>query len=64
MNIKIKIENLSKTFKVNKKPLEVLNNINIEVYENQFVSLIGPAAAAKAQFFVFWPDLKRTFQET
>jgi len=37
MNIKIKIENLSKTFKVNKKPLEVLNNINIEVYENQFV---------------------------
>ncbi|HOP93210.1 MAG TPA: ABC transporter ATP-binding protein [Acetivibrio thermocellus] len=61
MNIKIKIENLSKTFKVNKKPLEVLNNINIEVYENQFVSLIGPSGCGKSTIFRILAGLEKDF---
>jgi len=49
---------------VNKKPLEVLNNINIEVYETQFVSLIGPSGCGKSTIFRILAGLERTFQET
>lgn len=61
MSIKIKIENLSKTFKVSKKTLEVLDNINIEVHENQFVSLIGPSGCGKSTVLRILAGLEKDF---
>ncbi|HHV28351.1 MAG TPA: ABC transporter ATP-binding protein [Clostridium sp.] len=61
MRTKIKIENLSKTFKAKKKSLEVLKNINIELYENQFVSLIGPSGCGKSTILRILAGLEKDF---
>ncbi|RXE59278.1 ABC transporter ATP-binding protein [Acetivibrio mesophilus] len=61
MRTKIKIENLSKTFKAKKKSLEVLKNLNIELYENQFVSLIGPSGCGKSTILRILAGLEKDF---
>lgn len=32
----------------------ILKGINLDIYENEFVTLLGPAAAAKPRCCVFW----------
>ncbi len=46
--MKIKIENLSKSFTVNGSKVKVLDNINFEVNENEFVTFIGPSGCGKS----------------
>lgn len=61
MKIKVKIENLGKTFVGKKSSLEVLNNINIELYENQFVSMIGPSGCGKSTVLRILAGLEKDF---
>ena len=36
----------------------VLDDLNLYIRENEFLTLLGPRAAAKQRRFVFWADLK------
>lgn len=40
----IKLENIYKSF----KPVEVLKGINLEIKENEFISIVGPSGAGKS----------------
>jgi len=45
-NIKIRIRNLSKTFYTS-PPVKALENINLDVCENEFLSIVGPSGCGK-----------------
>jgi len=42
--MRIKLESIYKTF----KPVEVLKDINLEILDNEFVSIVGPSGAGKS----------------
>lgn len=42
--MRIKLESVYKTF----KPVEVLKDINLEILDNEFVSIVGPSGAGKS----------------
>jgi ABC-type lipoprotein export system ATPase subunit len=44
----IKIEKLNKTYKKQFKYIEVLKNINLEIYSGQKIALIGPSGSGKS----------------
>lgn len=44
----ILIENVSKTYVGGEGPVEVLNNINLEIEEGQFLALLGPSGSGKS----------------
>lgn len=43
----LKISNLSKDYYVDNKPIRVLEKINVEFRENEFVSILGPSGSGK-----------------
>ena len=46
-NKKISINNVSKSY----NDTEVLDNINMKVYEGEFVSILGPSGCGKSTIF-------------
>ena len=42
--MRIKLESIYKTF----KPVEVLKDVNLEILDNEFVSIVGPSGAGKS----------------
>jgi len=44
---KLKIERVSKNFRVNGTLLPVLNSLSLEVYENEFLTIVGPSGCGK-----------------
>lgn len=44
----VKVESVSKTFPVKGAMLEALRDINLELYEDEFVSIIGPSGCGKS----------------
>lgn len=49
--IKIKAEKLGKVYLTEKgDPLPVLKDLDVEIYENEFVSIIGPSGCGKTTF--------------
>ena len=47
MNI-IEVKNLNKSFKVGKESVHVLKNINFNVQEGEFISIMGPSGGGKS----------------
>lgn len=45
--MKLKVENINKTFINNKVPTKILEDINLEVNEGEFVCLLGPSGCGK-----------------
>ncbi|MGJ8637771.1 MAG: ABC transporter ATP-binding protein [Opitutaceae bacterium] len=46
--VKLKIENLSKTFHTSKGSVNVLNSLDLNIYRREFVSVIGPSGCGKS----------------
>jgi len=44
----LKVKNLCKTYVVNKRQNHVLKNINMEIKEGEFVSIMGPSGSGKS----------------
>lgn len=44
----IEVNNLNKTFKVGKESVQVLKNINFNVQEGEFISIMGPSGGGKS----------------
>ena len=44
----IKLENITKTFKMGEETIKALDNINFEVEQGEFVSIIGPSGSRKS----------------
>lgn len=44
----IRVEHLNKQFQVNKKSLEVLHDINLEVKEGEFITIVGHSGCGKS----------------
>lgn len=57
--MKIKIDNVSKSFRNNKKINEVLKNISFEVNEGEFVSLLGPSGCGKTTLLTIISGFKK-----
>ncbi|ENN95810.1 ABC transporter releated protein [Methanocaldococcus villosus KIN24-T80] len=45
--IKLKIEGLTKVFDVDGKKITALDDINLEVYKNEFLTVVGPSGCGK-----------------
>ncbi len=48
MSVVLTVENLCKTYIVNKQQNNVLRNINFSLYEGEFVSIMGPSGSGKS----------------
>lgn len=44
----IKVEHLNKQFLVDKKPIEVLRNINLEIHKGEFITIVGHSGCGKS----------------
>ena len=58
---KIQVKSLNKSFKNNGKTAVVLEDINISVKENEFISLLGPSGCGKSIYLQSWPVSKSRF---
>jgi len=61
MSKKIEIKHLNKAFVRNKETLEVLKDIDLDLCENQFVSLIGPSGCGKSTIFRILTGLESNY---
>lgn len=62
MNKRVLLKNVSKTyFMDNGEKLETLNNINIELNDSEFVSIIGPSGCGKSTIFRLITGLEGSF---
>ncbi|MEM7791526.1 MAG: ABC transporter ATP-binding protein, partial [Verrucomicrobiota bacterium] len=46
--IKLRLEDLSKTFQTSKGSVNVLRSINLDIYRREFISIIGPSGCGKS----------------
>ncbi len=50
MAVKIKAENIWKTFQSSNGPIDAIKNFNLEVEDGKFVSIVGPSGCGKSTF--------------
>ena len=48
---KVKVENLTKWFRVDGRPVQVLDHVTLGAREGEFVSLVGPSGSGKTTIF-------------
>lgn len=46
----IKVENLSKIYKENKKEVRALDDVNVEMNQGEIISILGPSGSGKSTF--------------
>lgn len=56
--IKIEVKNLCKTFENSKEKVEVLNNVSFNVYENEFLVILGPGQCGKTVLLNIMADME------
>lgn len=49
-SVKLSINNLSKTYQVKEEEISILSDINLEVYEGEFVAIVGGSGCGKSTF--------------
>lgn len=47
----IKLENVSKVYGSASNPVHALRDINVELFENEYISIMGPSGSGKSTFF-------------
>jgi ABC-type sugar transport system ATPase subunit len=45
--VKVRLENITKSFVSRKEVFEAVHNVTIDVYENEFLVLLGPGQCGK-----------------
>ncbi|MCS7164803.1 MAG: ABC transporter ATP-binding protein [Candidatus Calescibacterium sp.] len=59
MNTKIKLKNVSKFYKNGDEKILVLNNINLDIFEGDFIVLMGPSGAGKTTLLFIISGLEK-----
>lgn len=44
----IKLQNVTRTFELNKHKIEVLKGINLEIKDDEFIAIMGPSGSGKS----------------
>lgn len=57
--VKIAVKSLSKTFETKKGTLEVLNDVSFDVYENEFLVILGPGQCGKTVMLNIMADIEQ-----
>ncbi len=57
----LKIDHLSKTFHIAGRPIDVLENINLQVQPGEFISIIGPSGCGKSTLLRLIVGLEQGF---
>ena len=47
-NVKVKIENIRKIFDTRNGEMVALNGVNLNIFENEFISVVGPSGCGKS----------------
>ena len=56
--VKIEVNSLSKSFKTSKGKIDVLNNVSFNVYENEFLVILGPGQCGKTVLLNIMADIE------
>lgn len=59
----IRVENLNKQFIVDKKPIEVLRNINLEIDKGEFITIVGHSGCGKSTLLKIMCGLVASIKE-
>ena len=44
----IELKNVWKTYQIGDEPLNVLKNVNVQIFKGEFVSIVGPSGSGKS----------------
>ncbi|HEX2945921.1 MAG TPA: ABC transporter ATP-binding protein [Clostridia bacterium] len=59
MNKIIEVKGVSKSFKLAERKIEVLKNVNLEIEEGEFISIMGPSGSGKSTLLYLMGGLDR-----
>lgn len=58
LNVKLRVNEITKSFQVGGKTVPILNRINLEVYDNEFLVILGPGRCGKTVLMNIMSALK------
>jgi len=64
MNMMIEVENVSKSFQLANHTVEVLKNINLNIEEGEFISIMGPSGSGKSTLLYLMGGLDQVSKGT
>ncbi len=57
----IKLQNVTRTFELNKHKIEVLKGIDLEIEDDEFIAIMGPSGSGKSTVNCHVPDFGTHF---